>query len=215
LRSDLQKLRKEREALQEDRSKTALSLHDAFTSDSDDVAKLRLRLGSLLTTLGTQKATPSHLQIPKSESSTIESKAPPLVLPTTPLPMPPLALTPKASGPAPAAAANKTLDALALAQSLFQVGNFQGALQAYRLLPLEGLKAEERVPLQYLMATCLRHLGKFDEAGTLYREVANSRGDEHLAACAQWQLNAVRWQRETTEQLTKIRQRRLALEKQP
>ena len=87
------------------------------------------------------------------------------------------------------------------------------ALASFRLVDLKGKKAEARAPVQYLMAICLLHLGKADEAVPLLRDVANSRGDEKLAGYAQWQLEMVRWQRDVQEKLQGHRERRLALEK--
>ncbi len=49
------------------------------------------------------------------------------------------------------------------------------------------------------MAICLLHLGKAEEATALFRDVANSRGDEKLAGYAQWQLELLRWQRDVQE----------------
>ncbi len=215
VRKALQKLRTEREGLQEERAKSAQSLVDAVSPDSDDLGQLRLRLGKLLTQIGTKKAATAPPTSPQTPVS------PPKKLDMTPAPPPvPIPKLPdKEAPPAKEAEApldlSKTLDPLALAQALYRVGNYQGALQAYRLLPLDGLKAEERVPIQYMIAACLRKIGKTDEAATLFREVANSRGDEQVAACAQWQLSAIRWHKEMTEQLGRIRQRRLELEKQP
>jgi hypothetical protein len=213
VRQALQKLRAEREGLQEDRAKSAQYLVDTFAPGGDDIGQLRLRLGKLLTQMGTQKpgsAAPAAPQPPSQPPKKIDIAPAP---PPAPIPKAPDKETPPAKEPTPDL--SKTLDPLALAQALFRVGNYAGALQAYRLLPLDGLKAEERVPIQYMIATCLRKSGKTDEAAALYREVANSRGDEQVAACAQWQLTVLRWQKDMTEQLGRIRQRRLELEKQP
>jgi hypothetical protein len=71
------------------------------------------------------------------------------------------------------------------------------------------------VPVLYLMACCLVQLGKADDAILLLRDAANSRGDEQVAGHAQWQLEMVRWQRDTRERLHDIRQRVKATEKRP
>ena len=67
--------------------------------------------------------------------------------------------------------------------------------------------------MQYLMALCLLHLGKNDDALPLLREVANSRGDDKLAGYAQWELEMLRWHKDVQERLQDIRRRRGALEK--
>ena len=220
IRQFLQKLKREREGLDNDRTKAIQLAQDSATTESDEIAKLRLQLGNLLNALNTKKsapglsatplpAAPKKLELPiapNMESPRPQTQGQPQVQPLPPV------------GPEPAPPTFEVggaLDPLALAQALFRVGNYPGALKAYRLMPLEGLKADERAPVQYMIATCLRKLGNTDEAAVLYREVANSRGDEQLAACAQWQLNALRWRKDMNEQLARIRQRRLDLEKQP
>ncbi len=107
------------------------------------------------------------------------------------------------------------LNSLALGHSLFAMGNYEGALKAYRNVNLTGLRAEERAPVQYLIASCLRHLGKLDEASALYREVAATKGDPQVADCAQWQLSTIRWRQQLEKQLAEMRQRRLNAGERP
>ena len=106
-------------------------------------------------------------------------------------------------------------DPLLLAQALFRSERYAEALTAFRLVDLKGKKAEERVPIQFLIASCLLHSGKNEEAAALLRETANSRGDERFAGYAQWQLEVMRWQREVDDRLQNIRQRRQTTEKLP
>ncbi len=105
------------------------------------------------------------------------------------------------------------VDSLSQAHTLFRSGQYEEALASFRLVDLKGRKAEARAPIQYLTALCLLHLGKGAEAVPILREVANLRGDEKVAAYAQWQLDMFRWDREVHEALQGLRQRRLALEK--
>jgi len=206
LKEQLAKLRAERDALAKDHAQAAQFVEESVFVGSEETAKLRLRLGGLLTQLGTGKTAvrPRPFPIPNPKPPPDGKKeTPPDPDKKDPPPEPDLS------------SKTKIVEPLALAQSLFRAGSYDAALKAYRMLPLKGLKAEERAPVQYMMATCLRKLGKTDEASAIYREVANSRGDEHLAACAQWQLAAIRWQRELEDQLKTIRQRRLELETPP
>jgi TolA-binding protein len=83
------------------------------------------------------------------------------------------------------------------------------------MIDLKGSKADQRAPIQYLIATCLHRTGKTEDAAAIYREVANTLGDEPVAACAQRQLVVLRWHREAQESLAEIKLRRMALEKQP
>ena len=105
------------------------------------------------------------------------------------------------------------VDSLSEAHALFRARRFAEALTSFRQVDLKGKKAEARAPVQYLMAMCLLHLDKAEEATTLLREVANSHGDEKLAGYAQWQLELLRWQREVQDKLQRDRERRQALEK--
>lgn len=116
--------------------------------------------------------------------------------------------TDKPAGAAPAGAS-----ASSQAHALFRSGQFEDALASFRLIDLKGQKAEVRTPVEYLMAMCLVHLGKNEEALPLFREVANARGDARLAGHAQWYLEMLRWHRDVQERLQQFRQRREVLEK--
>lgn len=105
------------------------------------------------------------------------------------------------------------VDSLALAQSLMKAGKYPESLEAFKKIDLQGKKSNERMPIIYLTAGCLLRMDKIDDAVPLLRDVANSRGDETMAAYAQWQLELVRWKRDINDRLQEIRNRRAALEK--
>ena len=121
---------------------------------------------------------------------------------------PPAPEVEKHTGPA-----STSVDVVSQAQALFRARQYDEALSSFRLIDLKGQKAAVRAPVEYLMALCLLHLGKNEEALPLLREVANSRGDEKLAGHAQWHLEMLRWQRDIQDRLQEIRQRRASLEK--
>jgi TolA-binding protein len=100
------------------------------------------------------------------------------------------------------------VDPLTLAQALFLAGDHSGALKMYRQLDQEEQKAEDRITIQYMTACCLRKLGKSDEASMLFREVANSGGNDVLVENAQWYLREMKERRELEAQLEELRQRR-------
>jgi tetratricopeptide (TPR) repeat protein len=102
----------------------------------------------------------------------------------------------------------KPIAPMELAQMLFRAGNYEGALAAFRLLDTTTLSREDRLLVQYLQASCLRKLGRHDEALQLLREIANSRTDAFAVECARWQLTHLRWQQETQRRLTELRSRR-------
>lgn len=115
------------------------------------------------------------------------------------------------SGDAPKAATDAPVDPLALAQSLFRARDYAAALDAYRKLDKCDQKSEEHAAIQYMMACCLRKLGKVDEASALYREVANTPGNDFLAENAQWYLRTMKERRELGAQLEELRRRRQAM----
>jgi tetratricopeptide (TPR) repeat protein len=178
---------------------------------SVEAMQLQVRLQTLLLKI---KARTQQTPSPAQGSRPIT----PDTSPTMPPPQavgqaPPQAVPDKGAKPPPEAV--EPVNALSLAEALFQAGNYEQSLKAYRTIDLTGMKADDRAPIQYLTATCLRKLGKTEEAATLYREVANSRGDEQVASCAQWQLNMLRWRRDWEVRLQAARERRQSLEKMP
>jgi hypothetical protein len=133
------------------------------------------------------------------------------VAPPTQLPPPPPIASVNEPDDAPKVVTDAPVDPLALAQSLFRAGDFAAALDAYRKLDKDDLKSEGRIAIQYMMACCLRKLGKVDEASTLYREVANTPGNDFLSENAQWYLRTMKERRELEARLEELRQRRQAL----
>lgn len=175
-------------------------------SPEEEAARLWKRYEDLwkrLATRETKPAPPSSVDKPR--------------IPDT---LPPTAPVPPSKPPTPAANVG-LIDPVALAQNLFRTGDFAGALDAYRKAEEAftrqaegGLGAgvdpagpEDRVPVKYMIATCLRRLGKTSEAEVIYREVASSRGDEFVAECARWQLTLLTWKKQTEADLAALRQR--------
>lgn len=109
----------------------------------------------------------------------------------------------------PAPGNNKAVDPLGQAQSLFRGGDNEGALKAYRSVDLNSsnLAPDERLLIQYMIATCLRRLGKLDEAHAGYEEVVNAGGDPFLVQNARWQLDSIRWRKDFDNDLKLIQQR--------
>ena len=69
-----------------------------------------------------------------------------------------------------------------------------------------------------MIATCLRKLGKIDEAMPLYREVSGFKGDNYVgfvAECAGWQVRNLSELHALRTQLAQLQQRRKALETVP
>jgi hypothetical protein len=206
LKENSLKLQAARQALQRE-CWQAKNTRDAVEAEAPDNSQLKLRLGELLVKLNTPKARPAEI-----------TKPPAPVKQEKPVEIPKERIPPKrekSSNSAVLPEGPPPVNPAALGQALFKAENFEGALKAFRLVDLKGMRAEDRCPIQYLMAICLKRMGKMDEAATLFREIANVRGDENMAACAQWQLSALRWRQELANQLEDVRQRRKMLESQP
>jgi tetratricopeptide (TPR) repeat protein len=104
------------------------------------------------------------------------------------------------------------VDPVALGQVLMRMGDYEGAVRAYRAVELAKQRPGDRAYVQYLLATCLRKLGRTQEALPLYREVANNKVETPLAECARWQLAMLDWRKTQEARLADIRQRRMAIE---
>jgi len=216
----LQKLKEERDALKDDRKSTNRWLEDDDRPAGGDIYNLQYRLSGLLMQMTSGKS-PAIRPVPFFTPTRDPAKSPEK-RPGWEAPPPKgaegdstvakvLESKEKTKGDP-----NRYVNApnpLALGMALFKAGNHQDALHVFRLVPTDGLPTGEKMPIKYLVATCLRKQGTFDEAANLYREVANYGGDETLAVCAQWQLASLRWHKETRDRLESIRARRLALEK--
>lgn len=224
LKELLAEFRAERDALEAAYTTSVRDFETGLGPSSGETALLRLRIKEALNRLARRRtakkvAPPAPTPAPaakKGPATQHETSTPVPAAPPNPAPPEPEEFPLKTEGPAlekhPRVGPGRPVDPLALGQTLFRVGKYAEALKAFESIDLRGSVTEARAPVQYLKASCLRHLGKADEAAALYREVANARGDEQLAACARWQLSTLRWQRETATRLEEIRRRRQALE---
>lgn len=99
----------------------------------------------------------------------------------------------------------KVIDAYALGRALFKAEDFVGAEQAFRKVSVTD---DNRVQLQYLIATCLRKQSRWTEAAKAFRIVAENDSDPALRDLAKWQLDNIRWYQQTGSQLDKLRKMR-------
>jgi tetratricopeptide (TPR) repeat protein len=238
--SGIEKLAADLKALIAEREKASESAQGAENLDAAEIGKLRLRLAELLVQMSMQKRearaaadaakrlskrAPTTSLSPKTplldaDAKSVRKKAPPAIK-SAPVDRESENenQTSRHSAGTPAAKTGSSgdtpVDPLSLAQALYRTGDYEGALATYRLINQASLDRMNRGAVQYLMATCLRNLGKTDEAAALYREVVNSKEDPFVSDCAQWQLGALRWRRELESRLQQLRQRRQAVEVKP
>jgi tetratricopeptide (TPR) repeat protein len=212
IKADLSKLRLERESLADERRDAARVMQNTFSADSEKLAELRLRAGELLARFSLQQKTlggdaPAPPRINEDHNKDKQPKE----LESKPKPDVKGAEKEK---PITSRSGPKELDAnltegasvnnLAAAENYFRAGNHANALAAYQKVDLGGLPPDSRVMTQYMMATCLRKLGKIEEAAALFKEVTNSKGDDVVVECAQWQLNSISWRDDLQKQIKKL-----------
>ncbi|MCS7159543.1 MAG: tetratricopeptide repeat protein [Gemmatales bacterium] len=231
LRQELERLRLERERLRQIRTQPVLPVRPDDVSDAEVLQRQVQRL--LMQWVVEGKVPENPLTPPQSKPTTLpESSAAPDLFtgenlgkpvetrqtgPTTSGDKPHRASSTESgqkdpplarSGPPQAPSQEneeKPLAPMELGQTLFQAGNYEAAFAAFRLVEPITLSREDRLLLQYLQATCLRKLGRTEEAVKLYRDIANSRSEAFAVECAQWQLSHLRWQQETQRRLQQIR----------
>ncbi len=233
--AEVQRLHQEIDGLRLEREAMLLEEMDLITAKEiksgkgDEMRQLRRRVTELLAKAAQQskkqmtaEAPPAHRaatikeggkqplpdgrgSVKPDQPRTTPSAPPSLPVPSTPpTPIAQPDNSPKVLTEAP-------VDPLSLAQSLFLAGDHSAALNAYRKLEQEEQKAEERIAIQYMIACCLRKLGKLDEATLLYREVANSARQRHFGGECTVVSARMKDRRELETQLDEMRQRRQSL----
>ena len=80
-----------------------------------------------------------------------------------------------------------------MAKGLFRAGNYEAAEKAFRVIEASTSTAAEKLPLRYMIATCLRKQGKLAAAAKIYEEVLKSDRDDVLKDYARWQLESINW----------------------
>jgi hypothetical protein len=217
--------RAEREALEStfDSVKREFGSNAGLTFDDTEAVTLRLRIHEALAKISKKRppgSSKNPTQVKKAPSLLHPGVAPPEQVDSRPDDPVPIATAPKdvgphalpdgsANGTEPAAA--KNIDTQSVAYSLVRAGKYDAALTVYQSIDIKETSLDDRSAIQYLAATCMRNVGKFEEATTLYREVANAKSDPYVATCAQWQLASMRWEQSMKDRLEEIRRRRAAM----
>lgn len=209
---ELKKLRAAREELEATyrNGPTTTQTSESKSIDHDELL-LKLRLGEVLHRLQNRQPRanePRPLKQTDPHGSEISSGAQ--------VPKESHKTPPDPHDPVPAKSEmNHPVDALAMAHSLFLAGRPEEALNVFRKLDLKDFRPEDRMPIQCLMASCLRHMGRSDEAKDIYLKLANAKDDDQISSVAQWQLRQMRWRKDMTDLIDSIRTRRQSLEKAP
>ena len=96
-------------------------------------------------------------------------------------------------------------DAFALGKVLFRNGDFVGAEKAFRKATVVP---ENEMTLKYMLATCQRRQSQWKAAVENYKLVAESNQDPVLRDLAKWQIENIRWQLQSEQQLEQMRKNR-------
>ena len=192
---ELEGLRQDIATIKSLRDQVAAESNQPLPSDAATAQEQRRELLDLLTKLATKSASPRVVPEP----------------PLTPLPAPerPTRMATTDTKPATKVAqprsADKIVDPFALGRTLFKAGQFRESEQAFRKVKVTD---DNRVLMQYLVATCLRKQSLWNQAAKAYRIVAENKDDPALRDLAAWQLENIRWSQQTESQLENLRQLR-------
>lgn len=209
--AELEQLRQDIATTKQLREKSASEAGQPYESDAAAAQEQRRILLELLTKLAAKKV---------EAKSTWEPPPPPRVIPPPPAPKIDDAHTTAAKSDSANSAATPThplitekiVDPYALGRALFRAGDYVGAEQAFRKVTATN---ENRVLLQYLVATCLRKQSRWEQAAKAYRTIAEQKEDPTLRDLAIWQLDNIRWNQSTNTQLEELRKLRQPLESPP
>jgi tetratricopeptide (TPR) repeat protein len=190
-------LRQARATLKDEHTTTSSEFSEDGAAHSERMAALRLKLSNLL----------QQVDGTGPRGADVPSPSPRLSIDP--------AVEPRRSSEPAALEPDAATDPVGFGNSLFGLGEYEQALKAYQQAEQVARKPQDRLPVQYLMACCLRKLGKVDEAVEQYRKIAETKADEPLRECAQWQLDNIKWRKEVEAQLKGLQQRRRALETLP
>ena len=193
---ELEGLRQDIATLKSLRDQVAAESNQPLSSDAATAQEQRRELLDLLTKMATKGVSPRVVPEPP--------------LPLTPVPAPerPNRAATEAKPATKVAqprSADKIVDPFALGRTLFKAGKFREAEQAFRKVKVTD---DNRVLMQYLVATCLRKQSLWDQAAKAYRIVSENKDDPALRDLAAWQLENIRWSQQTESQLEKLRQLR-------
>ncbi len=191
LNSALEQIRAERAELERQRRETAAQMGTGSGKDAAARLQLRVQIAELLQRIKGRDAGPTPATAPGMGTSIPRGSSFPVLPPAE----------------APARPGSAQADPLAVAQAQFRGRDFAGAVKTLAAIDRSELSGRDRLWLDYLKASCLKHLGKVAEASALYREVANDKEEAFLSESAAWQLSFLSWKQEIQGQLKALREK--------
>lgn len=194
--AELEQLGHDLTAIKALREQVAADAKQPISRDAAAVQEQRRELLDLLTKLATKKVPPK----PNPEPEPTVSKPTPISTVSKP--------EARHSSAHPMISAN-IVDPFPLGRALFKLEDFVGAEQAFRKVEVTD---DNRVMLQYLIATCLKRQSRWDQALKAYRIIAENKDDPILRDLAESQLENIRWHLKTEAQLEELRRLREQIE---
>ena len=205
IESELQQFRSELREFQELREEVSRSTRETGI-DSDRVSlQQRKDLLELLTRLA-KNGIGRKAQAARTAPPTETRSSPMSEVVATPVMEPAVPEMMDSMSEKPAEAAiemdDNVADPFALGKVLFRSGDFVNAERAFRKVEVTN---ENEPTLNYLIATCLRRQSKWKSATEIYKSVAESDQDPVLKDLAKWQIDNIRWHRDSESQLEQMR----------
>ena len=94
-----------------------------------------------------------------------------------------------------------------IAENLYKLGEYQAALDIYKLIVKNNITKDEKMWISYQMANCYRKLSSYNEAVEAYSEIEEIYEGTYWAKQAQWHIQDIVWRSEVEEKLERVIER--------
>jgi tetratricopeptide (TPR) repeat protein len=94
-----------------------------------------------------------------------------------------------------------------IAENLYKLGEYQAALDIYKLIVENNITKDEKMWISYQMANCYRKLNSYNEAVEAYSEIEEIYEGTYWAKQAQWHIQDIVWRAEAEEKLERVIER--------
>jgi tetratricopeptide (TPR) repeat protein len=94
-----------------------------------------------------------------------------------------------------------------IAENLYKLGEYQAALDIYKLIVENNITKDEKMWISYQMANCYRKLNSYNEAVEAYSDIEEIYEGTYWAKQAQWHIQDIVWRAEAEEKLERVIER--------
>ena len=102
---------------------------------------------------------------------------------------------------------NEILHPFEIAENLYKLGEYQTALDIYRLVIKDNVNTDKKMWISYQIANCYRKLSSYNEAVEAYSEMQEVYEGTYWAKQAQWHIQDIVWRAEVEEKLEEVIER--------